>query len=52
MRGAFRAATEVDKQELHTQGLEGPAFGEALHALRVQAIGTALTKLRGELKTD
>ncbi len=41
---AFAAAQTVGTELFRNQGLEGPAFGEAMHAARIKAIGLALKK--------
>jgi tRNA nucleotidyltransferase (CCA-adding enzyme) len=46
MRAAFAEALTVDNAAIKAQGLEGPAFGEALKALRTTAISEALQSVR------
>jgi tRNA nucleotidyltransferase (CCA-adding enzyme) len=46
MRAAFTAATTVDNAAIKAQGLEGPAFGEALKTLRTTAVSKALQSVR------
>jgi tRNA nucleotidyltransferase (CCA-adding enzyme) len=47
MRAAFAAAQTVDNASIQAQGLQGPAFGEALKAARTEAISQALQTVRG-----
>jgi tRNA nucleotidyltransferase (CCA-adding enzyme) len=47
MRAALAAALTVDNAAIKAQGLEGPAFGEALKTLRITAISQALQTVRG-----
>jgi tRNA nucleotidyltransferase (CCA-adding enzyme) len=47
MRAAFAAALKVDNASIQAQGLQGPAFGEALKAARTDAISQALQTVRG-----
>jgi len=47
MRAAFAAALAVDNAAIQARGLQGPAFGEALHTERKEAIGQALQSVRG-----
>jgi tRNA nucleotidyltransferase (CCA-adding enzyme) len=47
MRAAFAAALTVDNASIQAQGLQGPAFGEALKAARTDAISQALKTVRG-----
>jgi hypothetical protein len=46
MRAAFTAALTVDNAAIKAQGLEGPAFGEALKTLRTTAVSQALQAVR------
>lgn len=47
MRAAFAAALTVDNTAIQARGLQGSAFGEALHTERQEAIGQALQSIRG-----
>ncbi|MDP6150052.1 MAG: multifunctional CCA addition/repair protein, partial [Gammaproteobacteria bacterium] len=47
LRTAFAAALNVSSEQLQEQGLEGPKFGAALRKARLEAVGSALTEVRG-----
>jgi tRNA nucleotidyltransferase (CCA-adding enzyme) len=47
MRAAFAAALTVDNASIQAQGLQGPAFGEALKTARTDAVSLALQTVRG-----
>jgi tRNA nucleotidyltransferase (CCA-adding enzyme) len=46
LRGAFVAALAVSSEQAQEQGLEGPEFGAALRASRLEAISSALAESR------
>ncbi|MCP4001345.1 MAG: multifunctional CCA addition/repair protein [Gammaproteobacteria bacterium] len=52
MRAAFTAATTVNNAAIKAQGLEGPAFGEALKTLRTTAVAEALQSVRSSANQD
>ena len=47
LRAALDAATSISTEAIKAQGIEGPEFGAALKAARLEAVSTTLKAVRG-----